>query len=1396
MERADPPFSSLIRARLELGAHMAKSPTPRGDRSVKIGPYEVIKRIGAGGMGTVYLATDTDLGRKVALKVLPGDLGNRAEAIERFRQEAQHAARLRHENIVTIYGCGEHKGLHYLAMEYVEGCNLHEYIERRGKLAPEDARILMLQAAKALASAHEQNIVHRDIKPSNFLLAAEGGRPVVKLTDFGLARTVDDLDGKITRSGTTVGTVDYISPEQARNSRAADIRSDIYSLGCTLYHMLAGRPPFPDGDLTERLLKHVEAEPPDIHQFNPNVTPGLAQILKKMLAKKPEERYQTPTQLIEELTNPPKTPAISTRAALELLAEASGEKARPARPSSSMQETRRQIKEATAAALPAKLPPTGADLKLHYRKKKNERRKRPEKGDLAADEMTSPFVLEGFGPWIAVIGGLAAVALIACAILYRWGGKTESRREPEPVASSGEEKETDKKDIAKQTKDVVQTLKKDAAKRRDGEDPNASRSGLEEMKKSGELSRIDDSGSKRTEEMQKLFAKKESSSPDNELDEINAFYKKGERGGRKTTPADSKSDSGPGNKSSNDGTAGTPRNSGNRDGSAGKSNGPPPGEASNKSTPPASGPGGKQSDQQQDAKPPSGSDPKTPPTSGQPATMGQGGSSARLPDAGKPGANATPGTGVQPPKTRVVQVRRDLDGTTGSGFGSIAAAIQQAQSSPATTVIEIRDNGPFFENAITVANQSVVVRGAAGYRPLIVLTDAGGGYLFQVQNARLALDGIDLALKVSEGQPDVASGLVRVSTGTLLVEDCTFSLAGRSHGGLDAVRLDAPPGDSQTACTLRRSFCRGPDLIAINVQGPAASVLVEQCLLVGQGQPLIMVRGQTSDRPSSVRVAHSTLVGGAELCDVDATTTRELGVPTQLVFWDSLLARSAAAEGGEMLKLGKNVPLQNIQWRAVNTLYAGWRTLLSYSGGTVPAGDLAAWHSLIHQEGGDKALSLSWPAYLPPETDRIPTALFRTAGTAAAFRDSSGEGSVGCSVQDLPPVRLTWPSYTYERAASPALDTRAPDRPPEIPAANDGLYHGGRVDVSRIDLGEHLQKLQDAGQLARRVVIHLAGKGTASVTPFRLKDVQLTLYAESSGGSALLIPKPGASADALMHFENGGCELLGVQLAPPPADKVADIGAFVLTKNAGLRMIGCRIKGGSGKNRVRTLAIFGGSGESSSEQSRECIVADCVLQTGGTIVRLLGNGIRLRIQNSVLLAGEDAVVLEPGSLAGPLNVHCVLDHDTLAARGAVVRVQDILAGVPPLDALPVQTRGCVFVNPFGDLPQRAGLLAYEDHALTHGLVSWQPDGNVYDRQLGFAVASRESGRETDLSPDSCQRIWGPLADRRGTVFEGGSRDFKLDQPNWERLSLPAATRAKFKGTPPGADFEQLGIGRR
>src|SRR5262245_36452476 len=272
---------------LQPGAHIDK--------------YEVLSHLATGGMGTVYKARDLELGRVVALKVLSPEVAARPNLVERFRREARHAARLRHKNIVTIYEFGQAEGQWYLVMEFVEGIDLETYVIRKGKLSPEEVRRFLKQAARALDHAFQMGITHRDIKPANFLLTREDGRPIVKLTDFGLAQAEDENQFRLTRDGSTVGTVDYLPPEQARDSASADIRSDIYSLGCSCYHLLAGHPPFPGGGLGERIYKHLEAEPPDLRVINPQVPDVLWAILSRMLAKKPEDRYQTPAELLAAL---------------------------------------------------------------------------------------------------------------------------------------------------------------------------------------------------------------------------------------------------------------------------------------------------------------------------------------------------------------------------------------------------------------------------------------------------------------------------------------------------------------------------------------------------------------------------------------------------------------------------------------------------------------------------------------------------------------------------------------------------------------------------------------------------------------------------------------------------------------------------------------------------------------------------------------------------------------------------------------------------------------------------------------------------------------------------------------------------------------------------------------
>lgn len=278
------------------------SPDPTGRTALagrRLGHFELIEPIGSGGMAAVIKARDLELDRLVALKILPPEAAQDAESIARFKQEARAVALLDHANIARVYFCGEDQGLHFIAFEFVEGENLRTLIERRGPLPAAECVHYMLQIAAGLHHAWERGVVHRDIKPSNIIITPDGR---AKIVDMGLARFYDaPADGGMTQSGVTLGTFDYISPEQALDPRRTDVRSDIYSLGCTFYHALTGRPPVAEGTAAKKLYAHQHLEPIDPRLLNPSIPDELAVILARMMAKDPARRYQNPLELIADL---------------------------------------------------------------------------------------------------------------------------------------------------------------------------------------------------------------------------------------------------------------------------------------------------------------------------------------------------------------------------------------------------------------------------------------------------------------------------------------------------------------------------------------------------------------------------------------------------------------------------------------------------------------------------------------------------------------------------------------------------------------------------------------------------------------------------------------------------------------------------------------------------------------------------------------------------------------------------------------------------------------------------------------------------------------------------------------------------------------------------------------
>lgn len=273
-------------------------------RALSLGPYLVLDKIGQGGMGSVYRARHQRMQRIVAVKVLnvKGDFSS--DLIKRFQRETQAAAKLIHPNIVTAFDAGEDEKKHFLVMEYVDGQDLKSVLERSGPLSVRDAVDYTIQAARGLQYAHEQSIIHRDIKPANLLLDKAG---CIKVLDMGLARIEENAGieqlsiQELTADGTVMGTMDYMSPEQGTDTRSADTRSDIYSLGCTIYTLLTREPMYPGGSIFQKITAHRENPIPSVRARRPDVPLELERVISRMVAKKPDDRPQTMSEVIQQL---------------------------------------------------------------------------------------------------------------------------------------------------------------------------------------------------------------------------------------------------------------------------------------------------------------------------------------------------------------------------------------------------------------------------------------------------------------------------------------------------------------------------------------------------------------------------------------------------------------------------------------------------------------------------------------------------------------------------------------------------------------------------------------------------------------------------------------------------------------------------------------------------------------------------------------------------------------------------------------------------------------------------------------------------------------------------------------------------------------------------------------
>lgn len=290
-------LGNLLIRQNKLTPYQAASLLKGEARGLVLGNYVMLEKIGKGGMGTVFKAMHRSMKRVVAIKVLSPSVAKSPQHFLRFRREVELGASLNHPNVAAALDAAEDQGFHFLSMEYVEGLNLTQLVRKSGPMGVREALACLLQAARGLEHAHSRGIIHRDLKPSNLVLDTKG---TVKILDMGLARVLDNDGGdnnRLTQSGTVMGSCEFMAPEQAVDVRKADQRSDIYSLGCTFYFLLTGKTVFRGDSALEQLMGHAKKPAPSLLERRPEVPKQVDALFQKMLAKRPDDRYQTAREL-------------------------------------------------------------------------------------------------------------------------------------------------------------------------------------------------------------------------------------------------------------------------------------------------------------------------------------------------------------------------------------------------------------------------------------------------------------------------------------------------------------------------------------------------------------------------------------------------------------------------------------------------------------------------------------------------------------------------------------------------------------------------------------------------------------------------------------------------------------------------------------------------------------------------------------------------------------------------------------------------------------------------------------------------------------------------------------------------------------------------------------------
>ncbi|QDT26940.1 serine/threonine protein kinase [Gimesia panareensis] len=1414
-----------------------KRQSARVPKMESLGKYQIEKEIGAGGMGAVFLAKDTTLNRLAALKILPRDKAENPVLVKRFKAEGQAAAHLRHENIVSVYDAGEEDGYLYIALEYVEGTDLHNLIGKRNRIPVRRSLEIITQVTEALAHAYQQGIVHRDIKPANILIRQDG---VVKLTDLGLARSIDDnTETSITRAGTTVGTVDYMAPEQARDSKAADIRSDIYSLGCTWYHMLTGRAPFSEGSLTNKLAAHATTPPPDPRELNERVPEGIVAIIHRMMAKSKNDRYQTPEELLEDLKNPNLKRSNVDNNVLEALASDESDSEQPTR---------------EVDVLP---PAESSDFQINqfipdYSSPAEE--DEDHSAEDGGNRLSTSFDLQQLAGEVELESDVTVPGL------------------QRPAKSTPDKKSARSKSGPQKTVDRTRT-------RRPAQEPEEE-----------EGSVISDSAMKTRQAGRSRKSEPESSQVKRSKPASSSPSSKGKKQtkpepARRTAKRKSVRETSPVMESESSASESQISLDYRQIGlvlggllllilliwwgisSMGSGGGQPQGPGSNPFDPNAeSQPVG--GNEPVAAADPKGSDsepemetaetkaevteapekqvkPKASSKWGDVSVRGQ--EQQYLPAWGN-GFSTLTGPKASGLESRLPLLKVARGAASEGIWGSLDEALEEVSSRGA--VIRLYGEGPFqlSPQRLNGIPQLIIMAADSGQKkPTVILIAESGSEpeaitdYFTFSKGLLRLQGIHFLCDASRLSGSGECNLLALQQSDLTFQECSFSLTGNSQRHLRLINSTGPPRtdterpEGESRILLENSVITGQQMEVLHVDQPYSDVMISNCYLSVTGAPCLELAGlnpnldtssllQVREVPRALRVFSSTLVSDQSIFKLTgplqkqdnsaAEKTEGIKTQTDLIVINSVLVGDPKAKQAAMLTLvdwpqdklrqQSKSRFEDLNLQLESAMFWGWPLYLK---STEPGNPQSVFevdaHRTWQQSWGKPVAVEAFDADLPSKYAALRTPAFDRKLLDFSKVKSVHQVSTGGIVPGCDPQRLSTLSAGQQERIQAYVNQ------PRIGPSIASQFKQAKTvsfDMSKGNLNDFLNSSAVSGPTR----VNVTGQGVCYTAPLELENKQVRLnFASPSDGTPLIVElkllpsavksrNRGTGVNSFIALKNSTLAIEGGKFRIAADRKGVVPRHFVSLQNSQLALEDSALDAMllNDKRFQSVVQVKAGA----AGKPNQVLLERTYLSASGTVVDSEATQLDLDVNQSLLLSLNDlfSLSVKPSTRA---NVRVSLNQSTLAPRESVFAFRQAGGkGQTGDSAARIFAEECLFLpSPAvsgnrSEFSTTASLLRLPENLQSQKLVEWWGSANGYmvERLKALGDSGSLSGGEFE---QTLSRLFGNLAEQHSLTIPGGIllQDQKLPplvkiQPTHFKL-LPACKAATWTDLkqPLGAD---------